>query len=430
MMEIKFLNILPMEIDLQKLSLRPQKLINIVFVGHVDAGKSTICGRILVDLNLIDERTLEKYKQQSMETNRASWYLSWCMDLNPEEREKGKTTEVGTASFDLPHTRVNVLDTPGHKQFVGEMIDGASRADIGVLIISARTSEFEAGFNGGQTKEHILLLKSGNIEKLIVLVNKMDECEWSETRYREIETKIQKFTKKMFENIVFIPISGYHGDNIKTRRKTPYYDGPAFLEYLDQIEIKRIEGKPSMTVVERVKASGSSYFYAKIDSGEFSKGSECKILPIMREDKIASITNEDDVDVTKTVVGDTYKIKLRDYNEEISVGYKLSSLDNDSLSVANEFYAHIIVLEVNKALTIGYSAIFHLNLQSVSCKIVELISMEKKKIRVARKGERVVARIRVETPIVVYCKDEKKDRFSLRDESLTIASGIVKKIIN
>lgn len=419
-----------MEIDLQKLSIRPNKIINIVFVGHVDAGKSTICGRILVDLNLIDERTLEKYKEQSMQTNRASWYLSWCMDLNPEEREKGKTTEVGTATFDLPHTRVNVLDTPGHKQFVGEMIEGASRADVGVLIVSARTSEFEAGFNGGQTKEHILLLKSGNVERLIVLINKMDECEWSEERFREIETKILKFTRKMFENVVLIPVSGYEGDNIKNRKETSFYNGPSFLEYLDSVEVHRVNGKPCMTVVERVKASGSSYFYAKIESGEFQKNSECLVLPLGREDRIASIANEDDVEMTCTIVGDTYKIKLKEFNEEICVGYKIVSPGSNEFTTTSEFYSQIVVLEINKALTIGYSAIFHLGLQTVSCKITDIISMEKKRLRIARKGEKVIVRIKTEAPIIVSCKEDKKDRFSLRDENLTIASGIIKKAIN
>lgn len=419
-----------MDIDLRKLSLRPERLVNIIFVGHVDAGKSTICGRILVDLGLIDARTLEKYKQQSIDQNRATWYLSWCMDLNPEEREKGITTEVGTASFDLPRTRVNVLDAPGHKQFVCEMIDAASRADVGILIVSARTSEFEAGFRGGQTKEHLLLLKSGGVERLVVLVNKMDECGWDGERYADIVSKIERYAKKMFSEMTFIPVSGFLGQNIKERHACSFYDGPSFLECLDTVEIAERVGKPCMSIVEKVKTSGSTYLYGKVESGSFFKGMETyKILPSGVQDKIASILSEDDVEVVSTVVGETYKVKLKDFGDDVGVGTKILSLDNDEYVSCGEMYAQIGVLDVNKALTIGYSPIMHINLLAIPCKIVGLYTMEKKGVRVGRKGDRLVARIKLESPVVVAASREKKGRFSLRDEALTIASGVVKKVI-
>lgn len=418
-----------MDLNLESLSIRPKRVVNIVFVGHVDSGKSTICGRILVDLHLVDERTLEKYRQQSAAGNRASWYLSWCMDLNPEEREKGKTTEVGTASFDLPHTRINILDAPGHKQFVNEMIEGASRADIGILIVSARSGEFESGFRGGQTKEHLLLLKAGNVEKLVVLVNKMDECGWSQERYEEIESKVSKFVKNLFRGIQFIPVSGYHGDNIKSRKDLPYYKGPSFLEYLDTINVSRHDYKPCLTILEKVKTSGSTVFYVKVDSGSFTK-SEYKLLPLFKEDRIVSIANEDDVEVGEAVSGDTYKIKLKDLSDEACVGHKLVSKDSDDYCVCSEFYAHLAVCEVRTALTVGYSSIMHINMSTVGCKVVEMFSMDKKRIRVARKGDKVVARIKLDSSVVAMCNDQRKDRFSLRDENLTVAAGMLKKIIN
>lgn len=420
-----------MEVDLKKLSLRPERLVNIIFVGHVDAGKSTICGRILVDLGLIDARTLEKYRQQSIDQNRATWYLSWCMDLNPEEREKGITTEVGTASFDLPHTRINVLDAPGHKQFVCEMIDAASRADVGVLIVSARINEFEAGFRGGQTKEHLLLLRSGGVERLIVLVNKMDECGWDGERYADIVSKVERYARKMFSEMTFIPVSGFSGHNIRERHVCGFYDGPSFLEYLDALQVVERPGRPCMSVVEKVKTSGSTYLYAKVESGSFFKNTEpYKILPGGAQDRITSILSEDDVEALSTVVGETYKIKLKESGDDVGVGMKILSLDNDEYVSCSEMYAQIGILDVNKALTIGYSAIMHINLLAIPCKITELYTMDKKKARVGRKGDKLVARIRLEHAVVVAATKERKDRFSLRDEALTIASGIVKKVLS
>ncbi|KAI5173833.1 peptide chain release factor subunit 3 [Pancytospora epiphaga] len=421
-----------MELNLEKLSIRPSRIINIIFVGHVDAGKSTICGRILVDLGKIDSRTLEKYKQQSTDMNRASWYLSWCMDLNPEEREKGKTTEVGSASFDLSRTRINILDAPGHKQYVREMIDGASRADVGVLIVSARINEFEAGFKKGQTKEHLLLLKSGNVDRVVVLVNKMDECGWCAERYNEIVGRVEKYAKKMFGELFFIPVCGYTGENIKERYATPLYDGPSFLEYLDTVEVEEHSGSPCMTIVEKVKTSGSVYFYAKVESGTFSKVAESyKILPGGMKDRIVSIQTEDDVEVATTVVGETYKIKFKDCSEEVMVGMRVVGVDNDEFVACSEMYAQVGILEVNNAVTPGYDAILHSGQQAVPCQIVEIYTMEKKRVRVARKGEKVIARIRLELPIIVSNgkNKERSSRFSLRDESMTIASGVVKKVI-
>lgn len=418
-----------MDLNLENLNINPKKTLNIVFVGHVDSGKSTICGRILVDLKLVDERILEKYKQQSEESNRASWYLSWCMDLNPEEREKGKTVEVGTTSFDLPHTKVNVLDAPGHKQFVNEMIEGASRADIGILIVSSRTGEFEAGFKGGQTKEHMLLLKAGNVDRMIVLVNKMDECNWSEERYNEIVSKVEKFSKSLFKEVYFIPISGFNGDNIKTRKETTFYKGPSFLEYLDGVDILEVDSEPCLTVLEKVKTSGNIFFYVKVESGTFTKDEEYKILPLNKFDVISSIMNEDDVELAEAVRGETYKVKFKELSDEIYVGSKIISKNNKNYQTCNEMYAHLGICEVRTAITVGYSCLIHINLFTVEARILELYSLDKKKIRICRKGDKVVAKIKLESPVVVMCNEKRKDRFSLRDEGLTVAAGLIKKVV-
>ena len=150
--------------------------LNIVFIGHVDAGKSTMGGQLLYLCGMVDKRTLEKYEREAKEAGRESWYLSWALDSTPQERSKGKTVEVGRAYFETAARRYTILDAPGHKTFVPSMISGAAQADVAVLVISARKGEFETGFEkGGQTREHIMLVKTAGVSKVIVVINKMDE---------------------------------------------------------------------------------------------------------------------------------------------------------------------------------------------------------------------------------------------------------------
>ena len=172
--------------------------VNLIFIGHVDAGKSTLGGSILYATGMVDERTMEKYKKEAKEAGRETWYLSWALDLTKEERAKGKTVEVGRGYFETEKRRYTILDAPGHKTFVPNMIGGASQADVGILVISARKGEYETGFEkGGQTREHAMLAKTQGVNKLIVVVNKMDDptVNWSKERYDECTTKLRTFLK-------------------------------------------------------------------------------------------------------------------------------------------------------------------------------------------------------------------------------------------
>lgn len=153
--------------------------ISMVFIGHVDAGKSTICGNLMYMMDVVDSRIIEKYKQEAKEKGRDSWWLAYCMDVSDEEKSKGKTVEVGRAQFDTKTKKYTIFDAPGHKNYVPNMIMGAALADVGGLVISARKGEFEAGFEKeGQTREHAQLAQSLGVQKLVIVVNKMDDCNW------------------------------------------------------------------------------------------------------------------------------------------------------------------------------------------------------------------------------------------------------------
>jgi peptide chain release factor subunit 3 len=172
-------------------------------------------------------------------------YLSWALDTNPEERDKGKTVEVGRSFFETAKKAFTILDAPGHKSFVANMLEGASQADIAILVISARKGEFETGFDrGGQTREHALLVKTTGVKQLIVVINKMDDPTvlWAEERYNECRDKLLPYLRQVGYNlktdVVFMPLSGYTGANLKDpldKSVCPWYDGPSFLGYLDNL---------------------------------------------------------------------------------------------------------------------------------------------------------------------------------------------------
>ena len=192
-----------------------------VFIGHVDAGKSTLSGSILYLKGMVDKRTIEKFEREAKERNRDSWFLAFILDTSEEERAKGKTVEVGRAYFDTDAHRYTILDAPGHKNYVPNMISGASQADVGVLVISARKGEFETGFEkGGQTREHALLAKTLGIQHLVVVINKMDDptVQWAQERYEECVSKLKPYLKTcgyvIKRDVKFVPISGLTGDNI------------------------------------------------------------------------------------------------------------------------------------------------------------------------------------------------------------------------
>ena len=183
-------------------------------------------GNLLYLSGMVDKRTMEKYEREAKEAGRDSWYLSWALDSTPQERSKGKTVEVGRAYFETDSRRYTILDAPGHKTYVPSMISGAAQADVAILVISARKGEFETGFEkGGQTREHIMLVKTAGVSKVIVVINKMDEptVVWAKERFDEIKDKLTPFVRAAGFNIktdvTFIPVSAYTGANLKERVK-------------------------------------------------------------------------------------------------------------------------------------------------------------------------------------------------------------------
>lgn len=423
-------------ISLKNLKTKRKDAISIVFIGHVDAGKSTIGGQVLNLLGLIDERTLEKYQKQAAEKNRESWYLSWALDVDEGERERGKTAEVGRACFELDKHIVFLLDAPGHSMYVSDMISGANLADVAILVVSARTSEFEAGFEkDGQTREHVYLSRAAGIKKMIILVNKMDEVDWLQERFEYIKTKLGVFLNKIYNqvDIIFIPVSGYKGLNI-FKRFDSFYDGPSFLEFLDEMKIDRkSEDYFAFRIIDKIKLMGLIYLEGKVEMGKLQK-SEVKIIPGGVTTSIDGIFDDEDVEINEGFPGEFVKIRLNETPEEICEGCVIIHKNSNFFMGGNEFSCALNILEAHNIVSVGYQCVLHLGLFKTECKIVGLAVMtngkQLEKIRFAKKGEKILAKIKTNNPVVFNYNDGAYgDMFALRNENITVALGIVKKVM-
>ncbi|THD19275.1 Elongation factor Tu [Fasciola hepatica] len=309
-----------------------KETINLVFIGHVDAGKSTIG-------DMVDKRTLEKYEREAKEKNRETWYLSWALDTNAEEREKGKTVECGRGYFETEKKRFMLIDAPGHKSFVPNMITGAVVADLAILVISARRGEFECGFEkGGQTREHAVLVKTAGVKYLIVVVNKMDDPTvlWDQARYNECKDKIAPFLKNVGFNVktevFFMPCSGYTGAflrDVPDESVCPWFRGPSLLELLDSLPgiTRKVDGPLRIPISDKYKDMGI-FVTGKIESGTVVRGQSILLLPNKVNVEVAQVFNGE-VEVESAVAGETCKLRLKNVeDDDVSPGFCLCSTDN------------------------------------------------------------------------------------------------------
>ncbi|XP_023205134.1 eukaryotic peptide chain release factor GTP-binding subunit ERF3A isoform X1 [Xiphophorus maculatus] len=421
--------------------------INVVFIGHVDAGKSTIGGQIMYLTGMVDKRTLEKYEREAKEKNRETWYLSWALDTNQEERDKGKTVEVGRAYFETDKKHFTILDAPGHKSFVPNMIGGASQADLAVLVISARKGEFETGFEkGGQTREHAMLAKTAGVKHLIVLVNKMDDptVNWSLERYEECKEKLVPFLKKVGFNpkkdIHFMPCSGLTGANLKEATDMcPWYTGLPFIPHLDSLPNfnRSSDGPVRLPIVDKYKDMGTVVL-GKLESGSISKAQQLVMMPNRHVVEVLSLLS-DDVETDDAGPGENLKLRLKGIEEEeILPGFILCNSDSLCHS-GRTFDAQIVIIEHKSIICPGYNAVLHIHTCIEEVQITALICLVDKKTgdksktrpRFVKQDQVCIARLRTAGTI---CLETFKDfpqmgRFTLRDEGKTIAIGKVLKLV-
>lgn len=424
--------------------------VSIIFMGHVDAGKSTMGGNLLFLTGTVDKRTVEKYEREAKDAGRQGWYLSWIMDTNKEERNDGKTIEVGRSYFETDKRRYTILDAPGHKMYVSEMIGGASQADVGILVISARKGEYETGFEkGGQTREHALLAKTQGVNKLIVVVNKMDDptVGWSKERYDECTTKLAMYLKgigyNVKQDVQFMPVSGYTGDGLKDRvdpKACPWYDGPSLLEYLDNMQhLNRYINAPFMLPISGKMKDLGTIVEGKIESGHVKKNQQLILMPNKTNVEVLTIYNETENEVNAAYCGEQVRLKLKGVEEEdISNGFVLSS-PKFPVKTVSRFEAQIAIVELKSILSTGFSCVMHVHTAIEEVTFKQLLHKlekgtnrkSKKPPAFAKKGMKIIAILETEAPVCVetYQDYQQLGRFTLRDQGQTIAIGKITKLL-
>ena len=423
--------------------------VSIVFVGHVDSGKSTISGSLLYNLGEVDERAIEKYKREAKVKNRESWFMAYIMDTYEEERDKGKTVDIGKASFSTPHRRFTLLDAPGHAGYIPNLLLGACQADVAGLVISAKKGEFESGFDKqGSTREHTLLLKALGVNNLIVIVNKMDEdsVKWSKERYDKIIETLKPFLHSCGfdteKNVKYIPISGLTGENLckeLDKHKCDWYNGPDLIEVMDTIELpKRDENGPvRVSILDRYKEN-SVYIMGKLESGTIKYGDTYTLMPSGTKITVDWLFNSEEKGVPYALPGENIRIRCKgiDSENEVSRGNILCSSDNLCLTF-NVFEAEIQVLELPNNLIIaeGFNCILHYHTFIEECSITPKVEINRKtkaetKVKFVRSQSRVKAFVKTKN---VLCGEKYETfnnlgRFSMRYEGSTIAIGKILKV--
>jgi len=437
----------------------PREHLNLVFIGHVDAGKSTLSGSILYITENVDKRTIERYEREAKELNRESWFLAFIMDTNEEERAKGKTVEVGKAHFETKEKRYTILDAPGHKNYVPNMIMGASQADVGVLVISARKGEFETGFDrGGQTREHAMLAKTLGVSFLVVVINKMDDptVEWSKTRYDECVQKLRPFLKGcgfvIKREVKFIPISGLKGNNVKDEVdssicswwKDSWQSGEnntkvsTLIGLLDSLEISGRDASAPLRVpiLDRYTDRGTIAM-GKVESGVVRPGQKVTLMPTRAEFKVDSVwANEDPVAAARP--GENILVKLSGAStDDIRKGFVMCT--QPACRSVDKIICQIYIAEMpdnTRIMTAGFQAMFHAHTCEEECSISKIFETTNAKghivkgARFASVGMTCICMIELAqtVPVETYGDYPFLGRFTLRTEGKTIAIGKIQKL--
>jgi len=395
---------------------------SLVFIGHVDAGKSTICGNLMLLNGVIDPRTVEKFKQEAKDKGRDSWWLAYVMDVSDEEKSKGKTVEVGRAQFDTATKKYTIFDAPGHKNYVPNMIMGAALADVAGLVISARKGEFEAGFEkDGQTREHAQLAKSLGVQKLLVIVNKMDDCKWSKNRFQEIKAGLTPFlnaTGYADKDILWVPIAGLPGHNIKDalpKGVGSWYKGKTLMEILDGIELEKRfpDGPLRIPVLDKMK-DPALVCHGKVENGSIRLGDKLTVAPSGVPAQVLSLLDGRGEEVEYAGPGENVQIKINVADDEqIQRGFVLCPRDN-MMPVTDVFEAEIDILELleyKPIVTKGYTCIMHIHTFADEVVIKDIVRSyekndrgevtEKHKPQFARSQTKIIARVAPKTPIAL-----------------------------
>jgi len=434
--------------------------INIVVIGHVDSGKSTTTGHLIYKCGGIDKRTIEKFEKEAQEMGKGSFKYAWVLDKLKAERERGITIDIALWKFETPKYYVTIIDAPGHRDFIKNMITGTSQADCGVLIIASGTGEFEAGISkNGQTREHALLAYTLGVKQLIVGVNKMDSTEpaYSGARFDEITKEVQNFIKKVGYNpaaVPFVPISGWHGDNMlepstnmswykgwEITRKEGNAKGTTLLEALDAIiPPTRPTDKPLRLPLQDVYKIGGigTVPVGRVETGIIKPGMVINFAPNNLTTEVKSVEMHHE-SLPEAVPGDNVGFNVKNVSvKDIKRGYVASDSKNNPAGAAKDFTAQVIVLNHPGQICNGYSPVLDCHTAHIACKFNEIQEKVDRRTGKAtetnpksiKSGDAAIVQLIPSKPMCVEAFSDfpPLGRFAVRDMRQTVAVGVIKKV--
>ncbi|MFO7710640.1 MAG: translation elongation factor EF-1 subunit alpha [Candidatus Woesearchaeota archaeon] len=419
---------------------KDKKHVNIVFIGHVDHGKSTTVGRLLFDSKSIDEQTMRKLKQKAEELGKGGFEFAFTMDKLKEEQERGVTIDLAHKEFNSDKYYWTIIDAPGHRDFVKNMITGASQADVGVLVVAAND-----GVNS-QTREHTFLARTLGVSQLMVAVNKMDisGVEYSEEKFNKVKEEVTTLLKSVgykADEIPFIPVASLQGDNIVNKSENmSWYTGPTLLEAMDNITPPEtpVDLPLRLPIQDVYNITGIGVVpVGRVETGVMKVGDKVVAVP-GREGK--GVTGE-----VKTI--EMHHEQYKEANPGDNVGFSVRGFGKKDLqrgdvlghtnnvpTVATEFTAQLVVLNHPSVITVGYTPVFHIHTAQVACQVIAI----EKKLNPAtgevleenpdfiKNGDAAIVKLKPVQPLVI---EKQKDipqmsRFAIRDSGSTVAAGM------
>ena len=421
---------------------KEKKNISLVVIGHVDAGKSTTTGHLIYKCGGIDKRTIEKFEKDAAEMGKSSFKYAWVLDKLKAERERGITIDIALWKFSTEKYDFTVIDAPGHRDFIKNMITGTSQADVAILVVPADVGGFEASFaKDGQTREHSLLAYTLGIKQMIVFVNKMDSTSvsYKKARYTEIVDNLKGALKKIgykVKKIPFIPGSGFEGDNMMEKSPNmPWYKGPCLLEALDKIKApKRPTDKPLRLPLQDVyKISGvGTVPVGRVETGILKAGINVQFAPVGVVTECKSVEMHHEV-LEQAIPGDNVGFNIKNVSvKDIKRGFVASDSKKSPAENAKDFTAQVIITNHPGKIMAGYTPVLDCHTAHIACKFVKLLS-KKKGARVeenptfAKTNDTVQA---IMMPKKQMCVETFKEfsplgRFAVRDMRQTVAVGVI-----
>ncbi|MFA6530763.1 MAG: translation elongation factor EF-1 subunit alpha [Candidatus Micrarchaeia archaeon] len=408
---------------------------NIVFIGHVDSGKSTTVGRILYETGAVSEQVLNKLKEEAAKVGKATFEFAFVMDELKEERERGVTIDVSHREFSTNKYYFTIIDAPGHRDFVKNMITGTSQADAACLMISARD-----GIEP-QTKEHAFLAKVLGINQLLVNINKMDAISYDQNKFNLLKSEVEKLLTSVgykVDNVKIVPCSSYNGDNItKKSDKMPWYTGPTLIELLDQLVVpaKPFDKKLRLPIQDVFTITGHGTVpVGRVETGIMKVNESVVFMPSGARGEVKKIEMHHQ-ELPEARPGDNVGFNVKGVDKkDIQRGFVLGPTDSPP-KVAADFTAQIVVLNHPTAISVGYTPVLHIHTAQFAGRIIELIEKKDPKTGLTmqknpdfiKTGDVAIVKIQPLKAVVIekFTDFPPLGRFAIRDMGQTVAAGVV-----